>query len=55
MKSWTLKRLAWAYGCAKAGSEDERKLEEELRARCGDLRVAVKRLREVWAETEAKP
>jgi len=31
--NWSLKRLAWAYGTAEKGSEGERKLEEDLRAR----------------------
>lgn len=26
LKSLSLKRVAWAYGCAKKGSDDERKL-----------------------------
>lgn len=28
--AWSLKRLAWAYGCAKTGSAEEAQLEEEL-------------------------
>ena len=30
----SLKRLAWAYGCAKKGSDMERQLEALLRQRC---------------------
>jgi len=31
--SYSLKRVAWAYGCAKKGSDDEAKLLEVLVAR----------------------
>jgi hypothetical protein len=26
LSTWTLKRLAWAYGCSKKGSREERRL-----------------------------
>jgi len=32
----SLKRLAWAYGCAAKGSDLERQLEAALRKRCAD-------------------
>lgn len=33
---WSLKRLAWAYGCSKAGSDRERNLARLLRRRVKD-------------------
>lgn len=30
---WSLKRLAWAFGCAKANSDEEIDLFRELKAR----------------------
>ena len=30
---WTLKRLAWAYGCASKGSSEESSLRQELERR----------------------
>ena len=35
-KPWTLKRLAWAYGCAGKGSSEESSLQEELERRIRD-------------------
>jgi hypothetical protein len=32
-KTWSLKRLAWAFGCAKADSPEELELEKALRLR----------------------
>lgn len=41
MSEWTLKRLAWAYGCAKKGSDEEREYRSRLvRAVATDLQVA---------------
>lgn len=31
IEAWTLKRAAWAYGCAKAGSAEEAQLLEVLK------------------------
>ncbi len=39
-QGWTLKRLAWAYGCAKKGSEGE----------AAALRRLLDRVREIDAE-----
>lgn len=49
MAGWSLKRLAWAFGCSKKGSEDERRLGAALGERvwkgavspCGDVRLLV--------------
>lgn len=42
----SLKRLAWAYGCAPKGSSEEKQLEELLRNRVlRDASVAIPSLR----------
>lgn len=38
VETWSLKRLAWAFGCAPAGSSDERALEACLRDRIARTR-----------------
>jgi len=42
---WTLKRLAWAYGCASKGSTEESSLREELERRVREPVVVHLRLR----------
>lgn len=49
---WTLKRLAWAYGCAGKGSTEESSLQEELerRLREPETQRIVTRLERALAE-----
>lgn len=44
-KPWTLKRLAWAYGCAQKGSTEEASLRDELERRIREPVVVHLRLR----------
>lgn len=36
-KSSSLKRIAWAFGCARKGSDEERQLEAVLRAKLAEV------------------
>ena len=42
---WTLKRLAWAYGCSQKGSSEEASLRDELERRLREPVVVHLRLR----------
>ena len=37
MNDWSLKRLAWAYGCSKKGSEEESRLLAALLEKCREV------------------
>lgn len=47
----SLKRIAWAYGCSKKGSEEERQLHEILAAR---LQQPLRTFEQAWADKEAQ-
>lgn len=39
LEEWPLKRIAWVYGCAPKGSDDERELEALLMRKVDELRA----------------